>query len=324
MKTARIAFLVFLGLFCILTSPMASEPSFPTKPIVIIVGYAPGAFTDLASRRIAEDARKYLGQEVMISNKPGGGGRVGAELVSKAKPDGYTLGAVTDSSFILLPFLEKVPYKPMDDFTFLNQTGTIDFSTLVLPDSPFKKFKDLIDFARANPDKLTISTVGVGTTNHIAFEALCLLEGLKIKLVPFPGAAAAMTALLGGHVMAASTGASGYVPHVKAKTVRMLAMMSDERLDEYPDVPTLKELGYPLVFQSWHLLYGPKNMDKAVVKKLCDTFARTINSPGFINFAKSLDTWARKPLSGDELREGMIQRSKKNEELFKKLGMGIK
>jgi len=324
MKTKKAALLMFLSLFAILNVSMAAEPAYPTKPIEIIVGYAPGAFTDLASRKIAEDAKKYLGQEVIVSNKPGGGGRVGMTLVSKAKPDGYVLGAVTDSSVILLPFLEKVPYKPLEDFTFISHTGTIDFAVLVMQDSPFKTFKDMMDFARANPDKLTISTVGVGTTNHVAFEALSRLEGLKIKLVPFPGAAPAMTALLGGHVMVASTGASGYALHLKAKTVRLLAVMSEERFDEYPDAPTLKELAYPLVFQSWHIIFGPRNMDKAIVKKLSDVFGRTINSPDFIKFAQGLDTWAKKPLSGDELTEGIIQRSKKNEELFRKLGMGIK
>jgi tripartite-type tricarboxylate transporter receptor subunit TctC len=181
-----------------------------------------------------------------------------------------------------------------------------------------------MDFARANPDKLTISTVGVGTTNHVAFEALMLLEGLKIKLVPFSGAAPAMTALLGKHVLVASTAASGYAPHIKAKTVRLLAVMSEERLDAYPDVPTLKELGFPLVFQSWYIISGPKNMEKSVVKKLADVFIKGTETPEFIKLAKELEIYTKNPLSGDELREGIVRRDKKNAELFKKLGMGIK
>lgn len=324
MEKRTITILMFLSLFFIVNFSMAAEPPYPTKPIEITVGFAPGAFTDLATRMIAENSKKYLGQEVVVINKPGAGGAVAMTLISKAKPDGYTLGAVTDSTIILLPFQEKISYKPLEDFTFINHTGTIDFGVVVLTESPFRSFKELIDFAKANPDKLTISTPGVGTTNHVAFEALSHLEGLKLRLVPFPGAAPAVTNLLGGHVMVASTGFSGYSTHLKAKNVRLLAVMSDERLDEYPEIPTFKELGYPLVFQSWHIIAGPKNMDKSIVKKLSDVFSKTIESPDFIKFAKGLETWAKKPLSGDELTEAIFQRFKKNEDLFKRLGMGIK
>ena len=324
MKVRMIALLIFLSLFFIFNFSIAAEPDYPTKSIEMFVGFSPGAGTDLGARMIAEHAKKHLGQEVVVVNKPGGGGRVALTLVSKAKPDGYTLSATTDSAVILSPHLEKYPYKPLEDFTFISQFGLLEFGVVVLSDSPFRTFKDLMDFARANPDKLTISTVGVGTTNHVAFEALMLLEGLKIKLVPFSGAAPAMTALLGKHVMVASTAASGYATHMKAKTVRLLAVMSEERLDVYPDVPTLKELGYPLVFQSWYIISGPKNMEKSVVKKLADVFIKGTEPAEFIKLAKDLEIYTKNPLSGDELREGIVRRDKKNAELFKKLGMAIK
>jgi len=323
MKTRMIVFLMFLSLFYVLNFSMAAEPPYPTKPIEIMVGFSPGAFTDLATRLIAENSKQYLGQEVVVINKPGASGGVAMTLISKAKPDGYTLGAVTDSTIILLPFQEKVSYKPLEDFTFICQTGTIDFGIVVLTDSPFRSLKDVIGFAKANPDKLTVGSMP-GATQHVALEALSSLEGIKIKLVPFSGAAPTITSLLGGHVMVASTGFSGFAAHLKAGTVRLLAVMSDERLDEYPEVPTLKELGYPLVFQSFHIIVGPKNMDKSIVKKLSDVFSKTIESADFIKFAKKMETWAKKPLSGDELKEAIIQRSKGNEGLFKRLGMGIK
>jgi len=323
MKTRMIVFLMFLSLFYVLNFSMAAEPPYPTKPIEIMVGFPPGAFTDLATRMIAENSKKYLGQEIVVINKPGATGGAALTLISKAKPDGYTLGAVTDVTSISLPFLQKVPYDPLEDFTFINQTGTIDFGVVVLTDSPFRSFKELTTFAKANPDKLTVSVIS-GSSNDIALQAVALFEGIKIRIVPFTGAAPAVTALLGGHVMASSTGFSGFSSHLKSGAMRLLSVFGDERLDEYPGVPTLKELGYPLTFQSWHIIVGPKNMDKSIVKKLSDVFSKTIESADFIKFAKGLDTWAKKPLSGDGLKEALIQRSKKNEELFKKLGMGIK
>lgn len=166
----------------------------------------------------------------------------------------------------------------------------------------------MMDFARANPDKLTISTVGVGTINHVAFEALMLHEGLKIKLVPFPGAAPAMTALLGGHVMVASTASSGYAPHYKAKTVRLLAIMGEERMDEYPGVPTLKELGYPyLVFQSWYVISGPKNMEKPVVKKLEDSFRKAMGSSSSIKMAKEIGIYVKDLCLPTSLKKSLLK-----------------
>ena len=178
--------------------------------------------------------------------------------------------------------------------------------------------------ARANPDKLTISTVGEGTTNHVAFQALNRLYGLKIKLIPFSGAAPAVTALLGGHVMVTSTATSGYAPYLKSKTMRLIAMMGDERDPRYPDAPTFKDMGYPISFQSWYVITGPKGMDPAIVKKLSDAFEKAQQAPEYIRLAKDLEIYTPKPLYGDELRKGILQRNEINAKLFTKLGMEVK
>jgi tripartite-type tricarboxylate transporter receptor subunit TctC len=322
MKKGMIGLFVSLALIWNAHVSTAAEPGFPTRPIEITVGYSPGGGTDLGARMVAEMAKKDLGQEVFCVNKPGGAGRLAMTLVSKAKPDGYSLGATTDSPVILSPHLEKVPYKPFDDFTFIIQYGILDFGIAVLPDSPLKTFKDMIDFARANPDKLTVSVTGQGTTNYYALEAIAFLEKVKIKIVPFSSVVPAFTALLGGHVMVASTASSGYAQYVKSKTVRLLAVMSDERMSQYPDVPTLKELGYPsLVFQSWYILSGPKNMEKPVVTRLADAFRKGMATPEYKKLANELEIWTEKPLEGNDLREGMIRRSQGNAEIFEKLGM---
>jgi tripartite-type tricarboxylate transporter receptor subunit TctC len=323
MKTGWMVFVVCCFIFFSLNS-MAAETAYPTRPIEISIGYAPGAGTDLGARMIAEQSKKQLGQDIVCVNRPGGAGRVAMTLLAKAKPDGYSLAATTDTAIISVPHQEKVPYNASEDFTYISQFGTLDFGLTVALDSPFKKFKDVIDFARANPEKLTMGIIGVGSADHVAFQALALHENLKVKFVPFNGAAPTMTALLGGHIMVASPASSGYAPYVKAKTARLLAVLGETRMEQYPDVPTLKELGYPdLVFQSWYVISGPKNMDKSIVKKLADAFGKAMQTPEFIKMAKELEIYSTKTLSGDELRDGLIRRDKINEDLFKKLGIGI-
>jgi len=325
MKTGWIVFSMF---FAFVFSPcfsMAAEPNYPTRPIEIVITYAPGAGTDLGARMIAEQSKKYLGQDVVCVNKAGGAGRVAMTQIAKAKPDGYTLSAGTDSAIIVAPNLEEVPYKPLEDFVFMNQFGTLNFGVTVLQDSPFKTLRDLIEFARANPDKLTLGTTGVNSTEHVAFQSIAMMENLRIRFVPFSGATPAVTALLGGHVMAIVPATSGFAPHVKAKTARLLAVLGETRMDDYPDVPTLKELGYTeLVFQSWYILSGPRNIEKPIVKKLEETFSKAMESPEFIKLTRDLEIYTKRPLSGDELREGILRRNKRNADLFKRLGIAIK
>lgn len=322
MKTRGIVLILFLA-FCTFNLSEAAEPNYPTRSVEITVASAPGGGTDLGARAIAEKAKEFLGQEFVVINKSGGGHRVTLTLLSKAKPDGYTLGGVTDSVTVLSPHIEKISYKPLD-YTFLCQYGTLDFGTFVLPDSPFKTWKDMIDFARANPNKLSIGVTEVNSANHLALMALCQMENLKINFVPFMGAAPTTLALMGRHVMVASSAESGFARQVRAKQVRLLSMMSDERMEEYPDVPTLKELGYPsLVLQSWYLMLGPNNMDKMIAKKLEDTFRKAMESPSFIKIAKEIGIYVKKPLFGDELRETEARRLANNEKLIKGLGLKL-
>jgi len=324
MKTRWIAFLVICGFLTGLDFSMAAEPGYPTKTIEVILGFSPGGGTDLSARMIAERAKQYLGQEVIIVNKPGGTGRVALTLVSKAKPDGYTLVALSDPGIVLIPHLEKVNYKPIDDFVFIIQYGLINLGVTVLVDSPFRSIKDLVEYARTNPDKLTISSSGADSPGAVAFQAIALREGVKIKTVPFSGGAAAATALLGGHITVASTAIPVLSPYLQAKQIRLLAVLGDERDNAYPEAPTLKELGYPIAFQSWYFIAGPRNLEKPVVKKLEEAFRKVIESPEYTKFAQDLLIWARNPLSDDDLRDAFIRRSKEHGEIFKNLGMGIK
>jgi tripartite-type tricarboxylate transporter receptor subunit TctC len=299
----------------------AAEPDYPVKPVEITVASAPGGGTDLGARAVAEKLRESLGQEFVVINKSGGGHRVTMTLLSRTKPDGYTLGAVPDESIVHVPFIEKINYKPLE-FTFLATFGRMDFGFFVMPDSPFKSLKDMIEFARANPNKLSFGVTEVNSRTHVALMALGQTEGIKINIVPFMGAAPTTMALLGGHVMVAGSGSSGFARHVKSKTVRLLAVVSNERLDEYPGVPTLKELGYPkLVFDGMYVFVGPKNLPKSVVTRLEGAMRKAIESPNFIKVATETGIYEKRPLFGEELKEALSKRYAENENIIKALGL---
>jgi tripartite-type tricarboxylate transporter receptor subunit TctC len=327
MKTVLVFVMVF-AVFFSCQNTLSAADVYPTKPIELIVSYAPGGGTDLCARMAVEiiNSKKLLPQPIIVSNKPGGSGRVAAAVVSKEKPDGYTLLASTDGAFILGPYFEAVSYKPIDDFTFIAQNGKLDFGVIVLPDSPFRTFKDMLDFARANPEKLTIGLSGAGTSDHVCLEALFKLENVKVKFVPFAGVAPSMQAFFGGHVMVTSsaTDFAGYAAQAReGKALRVLVTMGDQRKPEFPNVPTLKELGWPLVYQSWYVISGPKNMDKAIVARLADAFKQATQDPAYIKLTKDLDTWAESPIFWPDLEKALVQRTNANEQLFKKVGMGL-
>ncbi len=318
----KIVLATFLMILMCVSFVIAAEDNYPSRTVEVIVQSAAGGGTDLQARILAEKAKQMLGQEFMVTNKSGGG-RVVLTLIAKSKDDPYLLGAMTDSTIAIAPHVEKINYEPFD-YTFIAQFGTLDFGAFVRPDSPFKTFKELLDYAKANPGKLTMGITEVNSGNHLALLAVCKKENIKMNFVPFMGANPTTLALIGGHVMAASSASSGFARQVKAKQVRLLCMMSDERMAEFPDVPTLVELGFPgFVFQNWYLIVGPKNMDKAAAKKLADTFRKAMESPEFKKLANDLVTYTSKPLFLDDLKKALQQRYDFNRELVKSLGIKV-
>ncbi len=320
MKTTWISIGLILAFHSYMNISMAAETPYPTRSVEITVAAAAGGGTDLGARAIGEKLKEYFGQEFLVINKSGGH-RVTLTLIAKAKPDGYSLGGVTDSCIVLSPHIEKINYKPLD-YTFFCQYGKLDFGVYVLPGSPFKTFKDMMEYARANPNKLTMGITEVNSGNHIALMALCQMEKINVNFIPFMGANPTTMALLGGHIMVASSATSGFAQQVRSKTVRLLAMMSDERMDEFPDVPTLKELGYPsLVFQSWYAMIGHKDLEPSIVKKLEDGCRKAMESPSFIKLSTEIAAYVKKPLFGEDLKKAMAQRLENNEKIIKNLGL---
>lgn len=260
--------------------------SFPAKPITFILPWGPGTGLDLWNRAICEAAGKILGQPVVLENKAGGSGTAApATMAATAKPDGYTIAHIPVTIF-RFPAMQKTTYDPLRDFTFIMHQSGFLFGTYVKSDSPFKTFKDMLEWAKANPGKLTYGSPGAGTSLHIGMEQIALHQGIKWTHVPFTQGLDPQ--LLGGHVMAAANSA-GWWPHTDAGTMRVLVVWTEERNPRLPDVPTLKEQGMPFVFDSPFGIAGPKGIDPAIVKKLHDAFKEAMADPKAQELQKRYD-----------------------------------
>ena len=254
---------------------LAQAPAFPNKPLRYICPWPAGGSTDAVMRALAESAAKTLGQPIIVDNKPGAGGMLGANELVNARPDGYTLSQLPHGVF-RIPHMQKVQFDTLKDFTWIACLTGYTFGLVVPVDSPIKSIKDLIDFARANPEKFTYGSTGIGTSPHLAVEEFAQRAGIKLTHVPFKGNADNMQAILGGHTMGASD-ATGWGPHVEAGKLRLLATYGSKRTTRWPNVPTLDELGFKTVSDSPFGVCGPKGMDPAVVRLLHDAFKKTLD-----------------------------------------------
>jgi tripartite-type tricarboxylate transporter receptor subunit TctC len=251
--------------------------SYPTRPIKYICPWPAGGSTDIVMRSLAESAGKLLGQQVVVENKPGAGGMLGAVDMLNARADGYSLCQIPHGAF-RIPHMQKVPFDTLKDFTWIACLTGYTFGLVVPSDSQFKSIKDLVDYARAHPGKFTYGSTGTGTSPHLAVEEFCQKAKIELTHIPFKGNAENMQAVLGGHVMAASD-ATGWGPHVESGRLRLLATYGSKRTKRWPQVPTLDELGYQTIADSPFGICGPKNMDPAIVRIIHDAFRKTLDDP---------------------------------------------
>lgn len=270
----------------------AAAQDYPNKPITLIVPWPAGGSSDLTLRAIAEAVGKRLGQPMVVDNKPGASGTLGpATMAASAKPDGYTL-AQMPISVVRIPIIQKTTFDTLRDFTYISQLTGYTFGVTTKADSQFKTWADVIKFAKENPGKVTYATPGTGTSLHIAMEMIAAKEGVKFTQVPFKGAAETNAAVLGGHTMLQAD-STGWKPLVDGGQLRLLNIWTAERSKVWPAVPTLKELGYPFVFDSPFGVAGPKGMDPAIVKKLDAAFKAALEDPAVIDILKRYDMFPR-------------------------------
>lgn len=261
-----------------LVATAAGAQEFPTKPITVIVPFPAGGSTDITLRAIAEVAGRHLGQPVLIDNKAGGSGTVGpATMAASAKPDGYTIAQMPVTVF-RMPLMQQTTWDAEKDFTYIIHLTGYTFGVTANAEGPFKTWKDVVEYAKANPGKVTYATPGAGGSPHLGMEQISARDGIKLTQVPFKGGAETNAAVLGQHTMLQAD-SSGWKPLVDSGKLRLLMIWTAERSPNYPSVPTLKELGYPFVFDSPFGLAGPKGMDPKVVKILHDAFKKAIDDP---------------------------------------------
>jgi len=265
----------------VLGAPLSARAqAWPSKPIRLICPWPAGGSTDAVMRALGDSAGKLLGGQFVVENKAGASGMLGPNELVSAKPDGYTLSQIT-IGVARLPHMQKMQFDPLKDFTYIVMLTGYTFGLVVRADSPFKTLKDLVDWSRANPGKLTVGSSGLGTTPHLAMEEFADKARFQFQHVPFKGFADGMQAMLGGHTMAHSD-STGWAPHVQAGTARLLATYGSKRAKRFADVPTLTELGYETISDSPFGIGGPKGMDPALTRRLHDTFKKTLEDPAVL------------------------------------------
>jgi tripartite-type tricarboxylate transporter receptor subunit TctC len=258
-------------------SALAGAQSFPAKPVTLLVTFPAGGPTDIAGRALAEATSKYLGQPVVVENRPGATGTLGAAALVNARPDGYTVSMIP-ITVLRLPYMENVPFDPMKDIRYVMGVSGYVFAVIVRADAPWKSMTDLVAAAKSRPGQISYGSHGIGGTVHLATEELSAAQGVKLNHIPYKGSADMLTAMLGGHLDVA-VDSTGAVPHVAAGKARVLAVFTEKRAPVWPDAPTLTELGYGIVSTSPYGLGVPAATPPAVVKILHDAFKKGLEDP---------------------------------------------
>jgi len=280
----RIISILFV-LSLILTIPIHAA-EFPTKEVQIIIPWAAGGATDLIFRALAATTGKYLGRAVVVVNRPGGGSAVGYTEGAQAKPDGYTLTSAVTPLTIL-------PHQVKTAYTYKNFEPVINVVSdpsmfLIRSDAPWKSLKEFLDFAKKNPDMITVGNSGAGGGVHLVALAFERAAGVKFNHIPFSGGGPSVTAILGGHINAVSVSPPEGIEHVKAGKLKIIALFAGKRPEMFPDVPTVKEQGIDFVMGMWRGLAAPKGTPPDAIKKLHDAFKKGMDDPVFQKNAKDM------------------------------------
>jgi tripartite-type tricarboxylate transporter receptor subunit TctC len=297
-----------------------AQSKFPERSIKLIIPWAAGGPADGGFRILAESAAKKFGQPVVVENKGGASGVLGAMALQNEKPDGYTICQM-HMSVIRQPLLNKsLTYNPITDLTYILQITGYVMGIVVRADAPWKTLPELLAYAKANPGKLNYGTLGAGSTQQLAMERVGLVQGgLSWTHAPYRGTADTMRALLGGEIDFASE-SSGWAPMVQAGKMRLLAVFTADRAKRFPDVPTVHELGIDVIVESPGGLVGPKGMDPMLVKTIADVFRAAAEEPRHVEFLDSVD----QPLlllDGPAYRDAMARTYEEERELLKRLNL---
>jgi len=304
-------------------SAWAADDKFPSKAIKVLVGFPPGGAIDLIMRGVALEASKKLGQPLMIENRSGASGALAYTALKNSVPDGYTIAPVTITAF-RAPVLEDVSFDPLQDFQYLAGITDIPFGVVVKDDSPFKTWKDLLAWGRANPTQMMYgAAAGLGNTSHLFVEEVASKENLKWTPIPFRGTTDCIQALLGGQIVFTVDTIAGTAALVKGGKLRILAVATDSRLPSWPQIPTMRELGSSISVNNLWGMAGPKGLDPQVASTLEAAFKFAMEQPSVISLLQGVE---QKPLYTDakSFRAFAEKSVKEQKEVLTKYGFAKK
>jgi tripartite-type tricarboxylate transporter receptor subunit TctC len=270
--------LIILGLT--LGANRVQAQPYPSRPIQLIIPNVPGSILDINARVLSDELGKLLGTQIVVVAKPGGASIFGTDFVAKSKKDGYTIGYLSASGFIYtrITHPETFPYDPDKDLEPLGLHLFVPLTAAVQASSPWKTFDDLIEYAKKNPGKLRVSTIGVGAIDHFNLEVMQAMTGAQFTMIPFKGGESVITALLGGHVEVTFDAFGKVIPHVDSGQLRILLV--SKKMPGYPNIPTAAELGYKQgLLSTWFAFYAPSGLPEDIRKTLVTAIEKAVKNP---------------------------------------------
>ena len=302
MKSAMAPFRLLFAATLACVAFAAAAQTFPTKPVRLVVGFAPGGVADITARVVAQKLSEQLGQQVIVDNRPSAGGIVAAEAVAKAEPDGHTLLLMTNGNAVSASLFRTLPYDTQADFAPVSTLGFFDVAVVVPADSKIDSLPALLAYAKANPGKLNIGTINVGSTQNLAAELFKSATAVDATIVPYKGSPAVITALRGHDVQVAFEMLAPVIPQAKGGAVRILAVTSERRFPGLPDVPTVAESGVPgYAATSWNAVAAPAKTPRAVIDRLNREINAALKAPDVVEKLAAQGVTARGS-TPDEMR----------------------
>jgi tripartite-type tricarboxylate transporter receptor subunit TctC len=315
--TAAITALALLG-------PIGSmAQTYPSRPVTLVVPYPAGGGADIIGRMLAEAMKPALGQPVTVTNRPGGQGTIGTAEVLRSTPDGYNIVLSAVATLTVQPHRQDLPYNSPDDYDPIIKVANLPMVLAVQSTSPWKSAKELMDYLRANPGKIRVGTPGNGSIGHLIVASVNNKAGVKLAHVPYASGAESIPSLLGGHIEAVVAHPSELLPHVKAKTLTVLATFEDHRNSTFPEALTFREVGYDVVMGVYYPVLAPKNMPADVKAKLFKAAKAAIESPAFSGPAKDRG-YILEVKDPEVFRKEIWGDYRANLQLLTELGMGKK
>ncbi|MBP0623356.1 tripartite tricarboxylate transporter substrate binding protein [Cupriavidus consociatus] len=310
----------FLSLIALCAAPLSGHAdNYPSRPITMIVPWQAGGSSDVLMRALAQAASKKLGQPIIIDNRPGAIGTLGlAAMAATAKPDGYTIGQ-SGVGLFRMPLIQKTSWDPEKDFTYIANLVGFTMGIAAGAQTPYKSWADVVAAAKKNPGKISYGSPGQNGTVHLGMEQVLALAGIDLLHVPYKSTPDSSAALLGG-VTQLQVDAAGWKANVDSGKARLLVVWTEKRAKRWPDVPTLKELGYPLVIDGASGIAGPKGMDPMVVTKLNDAFRAALDDPAVQRVMSEFEIFPNY-MGPDEYRKYLIRSRNDERKVLDRLGI---